>query len=258
MAREKLPMLSFANDELYSTPSQAEMIETRSRKAAMAFQARQNAEKRQRLLDAVDTLMPEENLSFDWEARAPRVIGYVRVSTAEQDVALQRNALMDLKHPPVEIVEDIMSGARADRPGLKTALSMLEEGDTLAVWKLDRLGRSIKQLIETAAIINERGASLHSITENIDTSTTSGRVLFHVLAALAEFERETIRERVVAGIQAAKKAGKHTGRPSRMNLARTSQARRMLGEGKSWNEVCGVLEISQPTLSRALRRHPAE
>lgn len=255
MPHEAQPLLSFDLNELYSTPSSAEMVETRSIRAAMAFEARHNAARLQRLKDAIATLAPEENLSLEFEPHASRVVGYVRVSTAEQDAGLQRNALMDLKHPPVEIIEDVMSGARADRPGLDRALSLLQPGDTLAVWKLDRLGRSLRQLIDTAEIIRNKGASLHSITESLDTSTAAGRVLFHVLGALAEFERDTIRERVTAGMKAAKKGGKHVGRPARMSLARTEEARRMLDEGKSWNKVCTTLEISQPTLSRALRKY---
>lgn len=256
MTRQPHPLLSFSADELHSAPSKAQVVEARSIRAAMAFDARQKAIALQRLHDAVETLMPEQNMEFDLEPQVPKVLGYVRVSTSEQDAALQRNALLELKVPPVEIFEDVMSGAKADRPGLERALSMLRPGDTLAIWKLDRLGRSLRQLIDTAEIIKERGATLHSVTESLDTSTPGGRVLFHVLAALAEFERDTIRERVTAGMQAAKKAGKHVGRPARMTMARTGEARRMLGEGKSWNHVCRVLEISQPTLSRALRQFP--
>jgi DNA invertase Pin-like site-specific DNA recombinase len=253
--RQNEPLLAFDPSELYSKPSVAEVIEARSIKAAMAFEARYNAARLQRLKDAIETLAPEETLSLDLEPQTARVFGYVRVSTAEQDSALQRNALMELKRPPVEIIEDVMSGARADRPGLDRALSLLRPGDTLAIWKLDRLGRSLRQLIDTAETIRDKGASLHSITESLDTSTPAGRVLFHVLGALAEFERDTIRDRVTAGMKAAKKAGKHVGRPARMSLSRTEEARRMLNEGKSWNKVCTTLEISQPTLSRALRKY---
>lgn len=124
------------------------------------------------------TLMPEENMSFDQEPYAPKVLGYVRVSTVDQDAALQRRALLEMKKPPSEIFEDVMSGARADRPGLASALSMLRPGDTLAIWKLDRLGRSIRQLIDTAEIIKERGAMLHSVTESLDTSTPGGAGAF--------------------------------------------------------------------------------
>jgi DNA invertase Pin-like site-specific DNA recombinase len=236
--RQTEPLLAFDLSELYSKPLMAEVIEARSIRAAMAFEARYNAARLQRLKDAIETLAPEETLSLDLEPQTARVFGYVRISTAEQDSALQRNALMELKRPPVEIIEDVMSGARADRPGLDRALSLLRPGDTLAIWKLDRLG-----------------PSLHSITESLDTSTPAGRVLFHVLGALAEFERDTIRDRVTAGMKAAKKAGKHVGRPARMSLSRTEEARRMLNEGKSWNKVCTTLEISQPTLSRALRKY---
>lgn len=185
-----------------------------------------------------------------------RIIGYVRVSTADQSLDLQRNALADLD--PVEIVEDVMSGARADRPGLAKAIDMLEPGDTLAVWKLDRLGRSMRQLIDTAEAIKEKEANLRSLTEAFDTGTPGGRMFFHILGTVAEFERETIRERVHAGMKAAKKAGKHIGRRSKMTAARTDEARRMLAGGKSWSHVCTVLQITPPTLSRALARFPKE
>lgn len=185
-----------------------------------------------------------------------KIIAYVRVSTAEQSLDLQKSALAVLD--PDEVIEDVMSGAKADRPGLRLALSKLEPGDTLAVWKLDRLGRSLRQLIDTAEAIEAAGANLKSLTEAIDTGTAGGRVLFHVLGALAEFERETIRERVNAGIKAARKAGRHLGRPAKMNAARTAEARRMLDDGRTWNEICSILQISQPTLSRALKRFPQE
>lgn len=175
-----------------------------------------------------------------------------------QDVRLQKDALMELRFPPCQIFQDVLSGSRADRPGLDELLATLQPGDVVAVWKLDRLGRSLRQLIDTAEVIQAMGATLHSVTENLDTSTASGRVLFHVLGALAEFERDTIRERVLAGMKAAKLAGRRVGRPARMNAARVAEARRMLGSGRSWNEVCRVLEISQATLSRALRRFPPQ
>lgn len=248
-------------DELQSRPSQAEVIEARSSRAAIAFGDRYHHARRERLIAAVETLTPEVCLALEFDAPvaqepATRLLGYVRVSTADQDASLQRNALMELRQRPTEIIEDVISGSRADRPGLDKLLSMLRPGDTVAVWKLDRLGRSLRQLIDTAEIIRAKGATLHSITENLDTSTAGGRVLFHVLGALAEFERDTIRERVTAGMKAAKEAGRHTGRPARMNSARAAEARRMLADGKSWNQVCRVLEISQATLSRALHRYP--
>lgn len=182
-----------------------------------------------------------------------RTIGYVRVSTVDQDPALQRNALADIG--VTEIFSDTTSGASAKRPGLKNALAALKKGDTLIVWRLDRLGRSMRQLVDTADEIQNKGAHLKSVTETIDTATAGGRVLFHVLGALAEFERESIRERVVAGMMAAKRDGRHVGRPQLMTPDRVALAREQLTQGRSWAEVARLFSISPSTLSRALQRH---
>lgn len=184
-----------------------------------------------------------------------RMIGYVRVSTADQDPALQVHALEAAG--VIDFFSDTTSGANPARHGLNDALRDLKPGDTLAVWRLDRLGRSIRQLIDTASAIEANGAHLRSLTEAIDTRTASGRVLFHILAALAEFERETIRERVTAGMAAAKREGRHVGRPCRMGPGNTMTAHDMLDKGKTWAEVCRVFDISMATLSRALKRYPA-
>lgn len=184
-----------------------------------------------------------------------RTIGYVRVSTVDQDPALQIHALEAAS--VVEIFRDTTSGANPARPGLNSALRDLKPGDTIAVWRLDRLGRSLRQLLDTAAAIEARGAHLRSLTEAIDTKTATGRMLFHVLGALAEFERETIRERVTAGMAAAKREGRHVGRPCRMGPGNTMTAHDMLDKGKTWAEVCQVFDISMATLSRALRKYPA-
>ena len=133
---------------------------------------------------------------------------------SEQDVALQREALADLK--PLETSEEMMSGGLAHRPGPQCALDMLGSGDTLAVWKLDRLGRSWRQLINTAETIHAKGAALKPITENLDTATPGGRVQFHVLGALTEFERDATGERATAGMK-----GMRPGRPANMQALRT-------------------------------------
>ena len=181
-----------------------------------------------------------------------RLIGYTRVSTVEQDHALQRHDLAKLG--VTEIFSDTTSGASPKRPGLKKALEALEKGDTLVVWRLDRLGRSMRQLIDTVEEIQEQGAHLKSVNEAIDTSTATGRMLLHVLGALAEFERETIRERVTAGMASAKRDGRHVGRPQSMRPDMVATARGMLAEGKSWQEVSRMFRVSPSTLSRALRR----
>lgn len=181
-----------------------------------------------------------------------RIIGYVRVSTADQNPAMQHAAL---EQAGASIVfEDRASGARSSRKGLADALAALEAGDTLAVWRLDRLGRSIRQLIETAESIQQRGAHLRSLTESIDTGSAAGRVLFHVLAALAEFERESIRERVTTGMATAQRHGKHVGRPARFTQAQADAARTLLADGASYAETARAFNVAESTLSRGLRR----
>ncbi|GLK76179.1 DNA invertase [Methylopila jiangsuensis] len=181
-----------------------------------------------------------------------RLVGYMRVSTSEQDLALQKH---DLEKMSVDaIFHDVTSGANPKRPGLRDALNALQQGDTLVVWRLDRLGRSMRQLIDTVEEIQKQGAHLKSVNEAIDTGTATGRMLLHVLGALAEFERETIRERVTAGMAAAKRDGRHVGHPQSMRPDTVAVARGMLDEGKSWQEVSRIFNVSPSTLSRALRR----
>lgn len=181
-----------------------------------------------------------------------RIVGYARVSTGDQNLGMQTEALAAIGADPIH--EDRASGAKADRPGLATALADLGPGDTLAVWRLDRLGRSLRQLIDTAETIRARGAHLRSLTESIDTGTAGGRVLFHVVGALAEFEREAIRERVTAGMATAKRQGRHVGRPSKFGQVQADAARRLLDAGSSWAETARALSVSESTLSRGLRR----
>lgn len=182
-----------------------------------------------------------------------RIVGYARVSTGDQNLSLQTEALAGIGADPIH--EDRASGAKADRPGLAAAVADLRPGDTLAVWKLDRLGRSLRQLIDTADAIQAKGAHLRSITQAIDTGTAGGRVLFHVLAALAEFERESIRERVTAGMATAKRQGRHVGRPGKFGQVQADAARRLLAAGSSWAETARALAVSESTLSRGLRRY---
>jgi DNA invertase Pin-like site-specific DNA recombinase len=143
-----------------------------------------------------------------------RRIGYARVSTQDQTLALQLDALKAAGC--VEIFQDhAVSGASTSRPGLTEALSALELGDTLVVWRLDRLGRSLRHLIETLTTLSNDGIGFHSIHDAIDTNTAGGRLTFHIMGALAEFERDLISERTKAGMAAAKARGVHVGRPSR-------------------------------------------
>ncbi len=137
-------------------------------------------------------------------------IGYARVSTEEQTLHLQRDALQAASCD--RLFTDTASGANAERPGLTEALDHLRAGDTLVVWRLDRLGRSLKHLIETVAQLAERGIGFKSLTEQIDTTTSGGKLIFHVFGALAEFERDVIRERTRAGLSAARARGRRRSR----------------------------------------------
>lgn len=176
-----------------------------------------------------------------------RHIGYMRVSTAEQDLALQKH---DLERVGVDaIFHDVTSGANPKRPGLRSALDALKQDDTLVVWRLDRLGRSMRQLVDTVEEISRKGAHLKSVNEAIDTGTATGRMLLHVLGALAEFER------VTAGMAAAKRDGRHVGRPQRLGPAKTETARALLDEGRSWAQVAQLFDVSPSTISRSIRKY---
>jgi len=146
------------------------------------------------------------------------LIGYARVSTHEQDLSLQ---LDDLKRAGCEkIFEDKVSGAKTDRPGLQEALEYVREGDTLLVWRLDRLGRSLIHLIETVSQLEERGIGFRSLQESIDTTSSGGRLVFQIFGALAEFERNLIRERTLAGLSAARARGRTGGRPKALDATK--------------------------------------
>ena len=177
--------------------------------------------------------------------------GYMRVSTDEQHLDLQRNAL---KAAGCErMFEDRgVSGAARERAGLKKALRALKSDDILVVWKLDRLGRSLPHLIETITTLRDKGIGFQSLQENIDTTSAGGRFYMHILAALAEFEREMIRDRTKAGMQAAKRRGVRLGRPAKLDAEKLAQARKMLKAGISRKAVAETLEVSPLTLRRAL------
>src|SRR5438270_4152035 len=139
------------------------------------------------------------------------LIGYARVSTSDQTLNLQKDALEKIGCS--KIFTDIMSGSTTERQGLDEALSFVREGDTLVVWRLDRLGRSLKHLIETITSLNNRKIGFKSLTESIDTTTSNGRLIFNIFASLAESERDLIRERTKAGLAAARARGRVGGRP---------------------------------------------
>jgi DNA invertase Pin-like site-specific DNA recombinase len=182
------------------------------------------------------------------------LIGYARVSTQDQTLNLQQDALNQAGCD--QVYTDTASGSAAERTGLEQALSHLRKGDTLVVWRLDRLGRSLRHLIETVTALGERGIGFRSITENIDTTTSGGKLVFHIFGALAEFERDIIRERTQAGLQAARARGRRGGRPKRQPSSRKIAMARALYADKtnSVSEICKTLGISRATLYRYLNQ----
>lgn len=181
-------------------------------------------------------------------------VGYARVSTREQDAAMQAEALTAAGCE--KIYEETASGAQRDRPELIKALGYLRKGDVLVVWKLDRLARSIKQLIETIEDLEKRGIGFISLTEAIDTTTPGGRLVFHVFAALAEFERELIRERTNAGLKSAKARGVKLGRPKALEGEALGVAMALMKSGEmTAGQVAKHVGISRASLYRALSRH---
>jgi len=179
------------------------------------------------------------------------MIGYARVSTEDQNLDLQQRALKAAGC--VQIFEDQVSGATVRRPGLDQALAVLGEGDVLAVWRLDRLGRSLPHLIELIRTIGERGAGFRSLTENIDTTTAGGRLVFHMMGALAEFERALIQERTKAGMRAARARGAAVGRKRALSSAQVQHARKLIEAGESPASVARSLKVGRATLYRALK-----
>ena len=175
-----------------------------------------------------------------------QVIGYARVSTKEQDLSLQLDALS--KYGCDRIFTDKLSSVK-ERQGLTDALGYLRDGDTLVVWKLDRLCRSLPDLIKISEQIRMMGAQLVSITESIDTSTPAGRLYFNILGALGQMERELIQERVKAGLAAARRRGKVPGKP-RVSEEKLELARRELSAGRTYPEVARILGVHPQTLYR--------
>jgi DNA invertase Pin-like site-specific DNA recombinase len=177
-------------------------------------------------------------------------IGYARVSTDDQNLALQLDALK--KAGCDRVFTDKASGARLTRPGLADALSHLRAGDTLVVWKLDRLGRSVKGLVDLVNTLEARDVHFRSLTDGIDSKTPAGRFFFHIMASLAQMERELIVERTRAGLAAARKLGRIGGRKRLMTDSKVKAARRLLAGGTPSREVAENLGVSIPTLYRWL------
>jgi DNA invertase Pin-like site-specific DNA recombinase len=180
-------------------------------------------------------------------------IGYARVSTEEQNLDLQLHALKASGCTSV-YKDSGVSGAAAERPGLARALARIGHGDVLVVWKLDRLSRSLRQLIEIIDDLGKAGAGFLCIDNDINTTTPGGRLVFQMMGALAEFEREMIRSRTRAGMQAAKRRGVHLGRPAKLTAREIKHAREMIENGgKTQGEIAALFGVAPKTLWRALR-----
>ena len=200
--------------------------------------------------------MPYKSENQRPETTVPRIVGYARTSTTSQHLDLQLYALRALGADP--IFTDQASGAATKRPGLAQALAAVRPGDTLAVWKLDRFGRSLAGLIRAVNELRERGIRIRSITESIDTDTAHGRLLLGLFGTLAEYERDLIRERITAGILSARRAGRPLGRPAKLDPLKAEAALRELDAGRPPREVARNLGMARSTLYKGLEQYRAE
>ena len=184
------------------------------------------------------------------------LVGYMRVSSTDdrQSVDLQRDALtaagVDRRH----LYSDKASGARDDRAGLKACLEYMNAGDTLVVWKLDRLGRSLPHLLAIVTDLKERGIAFRSLTEQMDTTTPHGELLFSIFGALAQYERALTRERIMAGLAAAKKRGRRSGRPPALDAEKIELITSALAAGASKSSICRTFNVPRSTLTGTLER----
>jgi len=179
-------------------------------------------------------------------------IGYARISTLEQHLDLQIDALK--KAGCEKIITDEVSGSVADRPGLSKLKELLRKGDTLIVWRLDRLGRTLRHLIEWVNELDEQGISFKSLQETIDTTSPSGKLIFHIFGALSEFERNLIRERTRAGLAAARARGRQGGRPKKLKKDKRQLAVDLYNNKRhSISQICDMAGISKPTLYKYVR-----
>lgn len=187
-------------------------------------------------------------------------IGYIRISTQDQNYNLQEDALNKLGSEM--IFKETVSGATKERPQLKKLLEQIRKGDVVVVYKLDRLGRSLKHLLEIVEILNSKNVALQSLHDNIDTTTPQGRLFFNISASFAEFEKDLIRERTKAGLEAARERGKKGGR--RKGLSKEAQQKAIIAENyynegiKSVNEIAADLKISKMTMYKYLRERNVE
>ena len=190
-------------------------------------------------------------LSYGTLRPVNELLGYARVSTADQNHTAQSDALRAAGCS--RIWTEKASGATTSRPELTDLLAQLGEGDVLVVWRLDRLGRSLPHLLQIVEDLEARGAGLRSLTESIDTTTASGRLIFSIFAALADFERNLIRERTQVGLAAARARGRVGGRPRKMTVNKVRQAKKMRDSGMAQTEIAEILGVGRTTLYRHLK-----
>lgn len=179
-------------------------------------------------------------------------IGYARVSTLDQTLALQRDALKEAGCEKI-FTDHGVSGTATTRPGLDRAMKALKPGDTLVVWKLDRLGRSLSHLVQVVAALGQHGVNFRSLSDPIDTESPGGRLILHIMGALAEFERTLIIERTRAGLAAAKKRGQKLGRKPTLTAIQVQEARKLIEGGEKHHAVAASLSVGRTTLWRALK-----
>jgi DNA invertase Pin-like site-specific DNA recombinase len=184
-------------------------------------------------------------------------IGYARASTEEQNLNLQIDALNAAGCEKI-FTDSAVSGTTVDRDGLNQMLSSFGEGDTIIVWKLDRLGRSLGFLCAFIEKLGEQKVNFKSLTDSIDTSTSSGKMTFHVMGAMAQFERDLISERTVAGMAAAKKRGKHVGRPKALSDLQIDHSVDLLSGGTGYAEISEILKVSTNTIRRAVAKRKSK
>ncbi len=184
------------------------------------------------------------------------MVGYMRVSSTDdrQSVDLQRDALLTAGVDDRHLYSDKASGARDDRPGLKACLAYVKKGDSLVVWKLDRLGRSLPHLLSIVTDLKDRSVAFRSLTEQMDTTTPHGELLFSLFGALAQYERALTRERVMAGLAAAKRRGRQGGRPPTIDAEMMEQIKVALDGGASKASVCRSFKVPRSTLIGSLER----
>lgn len=194
--------------------------------------------------------MPTTTTTTTVPAPASSVVGYCRVSTLTQSLAQQEEQLTAAGAG--RIFHDVMSGAREDRPGFTECLKYLRPGETLLVWRLDRLGRDMRSIVNTLHDLTERGITVRSIHDGVDTGTSTGRMVAGILMSIAEYERELVRERTLLKLEHARKSGVKFGRPAKLDADQAALARRMKESGETAATICKTLDIGRTTLYRYL------